>query len=96
MADIEHLPAVFCRLKSKNATGPGSTRAVPELLRELDYEGWFEFFGDWLHIEQLDIATMQRASPSPAEFSVSHPYVFSFYFVPSERREELASLARLP
>lgn len=75
---------------------PGSTRAVPELLRELGYEGWFEFFGDWLHIEQLDIATMQRASPSPAKFSVLHPYVFSFYFVPSERREELASLARLP
>jgi FkbM family methyltransferase len=75
---------------------PGSSRAVPELLSELGYEGWFEFFGDWRHIEQLDIPTMQRASPSPAEFTVSHPYVFSFYFVPSERREELASLARLP
>jgi FkbM family methyltransferase len=75
---------------------PNSTRAVPEFLRELGYEGWFEFFGDWLRIEQLDIATMQRASPSPAEFAVSHPYVFSFYFVPVERREELVSLARLP
>ncbi len=75
---------------------PGSTRTVPELLRELGYEGWFEFFGEWRHIELLDIATMQRASPSPAEFVVSHPYVFSFYFVPSERREELACLARLP
>lgn len=31
---------------------PGSTRAVPELLRELGYEGWFEFFGEWRHIEQ--------------------------------------------
>jgi FkbM family methyltransferase len=75
---------------------PGSTKAVPALLRELGYEGWFEFFGEWRHIEQLDIATMQRGSPSPAEFSVSHPYVFSFYFVPIERREELALLARLP
>jgi len=75
---------------------PGSTRAVPELMRELDYEGWFEFFGEWRHIEQLDIATMQHASPSPAEFTVSHPYVFSFYFVPSERRGDLACLARLP
>jgi FkbM family methyltransferase len=75
---------------------PGSTKAVPALLRELGYEGWFEFFGEWRHIEQLDIATMQRASPSPAEFAASHPYVFSFYFVPSERREELASLGRLP
>jgi FkbM family methyltransferase len=75
---------------------PGSTTAVPELLRQLGYEGWFEFFGDWRHIEELDIATMQRASPSPAEFTVSHPYVFTFYFVPNERRGELASLARLP
>ena len=74
----------------------GSTRAVPELLRELGYEGWFEFFGEWRRIEQLDLATMQRASPSPAEFTVSHPYVFSFYFVPSDRRRELARLARLP
>jgi FkbM family methyltransferase len=75
---------------------PGSTRAVPEFLRELGFEGWFEFFGEWRHIEDLDVATMQRASPSPAEFTVSHPYVFTFYFVPSERREELGHLARLP
>lgn len=74
----------------------GSTRAVPELLRELDYEGWLEFFGDWRRIEQLDLAMMQRASPSPAEFTESHPCVFTFYFVPSERRQELAALARLP
>jgi FkbM family methyltransferase len=74
----------------------GSTRSVPELLNELGYEGWFEFFGEWRRIEQLDLATMQRASPSPAEFTVSHPYVFGFYFVPSERRQELACLARLP
>jgi FkbM family methyltransferase len=74
----------------------GSTRSVPELLNELDYEGWFEFYREWWRIEQLDLATMQRASPSPAEFTVSHPYVFSFYFVPSERRQELALLARLP
>jgi FkbM family methyltransferase len=74
----------------------GSTRAVPELLRELGFEGWFEFFGEWRRIEDLDVATMQRASPSPADFCVSHPYVFTFYFVPSERREELSRLARLP
>jgi len=74
----------------------GSTRLVPELLHRLGYEGWFEFFGEWRRIEQLDLATMQRASPSPAEFTVSHPYVFTFYFVPSERRQELARLARLP
>ena len=74
----------------------GSTRAVPELLREIGFEGWFEFFGDWRRIEDLDVATMQQASQSPADFTVSHPYVFTFYFVPSERREELARLARLP
>jgi len=74
----------------------GSTRLVPEMLHCLGYEGWFEFFGEWRRIEQLDLATMQRASPSPAEFTVSHPYVFTFYFVPSERRQELARLARLP
>jgi hypothetical protein len=74
----------------------GSTRLVPELLHRLGYEGWFEFFGEWRRIEQLDLATMQCASPSPAEFAVSHPYVFTFYFVPSERRQELAQLARLP
>ena len=69
---------------------------MPELLRGLDYEGWFEFFGEWRRIEELDISTMQRASPSPADFTVSHPYVFSFYFVPAARRPELARLARLP
>lgn len=74
----------------------GSTSTVPELLRALGYEGWFEFYGEWRRIEQLDVETMQRASPSPAEFTVSHPYVFTFYFVPAERRPELARLARLP
>jgi hypothetical protein len=49
----------------------GSTRSVPEMLNELSYEGWFEFFGGWRRSEQLDLATMQRASPSPAEFTVS-------------------------
>lgn len=75
---------------------PGSTRAVPDLLRPLGYEGWFEFYGDWRPIEWLDVDTMQRASPSPADFTVSDPYVFTFYFVPTERRSELERLARLP
>jgi hypothetical protein len=68
----------------------GSTRLVLELLHRLGYEGWFEFFGEWHRIERLDLATMQRASPSPAEFTVSHPYAFTCYFVPSERQQELA------
>jgi FkbM family methyltransferase len=74
----------------------GSTRSVPELLSQIGFEGWFEFFGDWRCIEDLDVATMQHASPSPADFTVSDPYVFTFYFVPSERRKELGRLARLP
>jgi hypothetical protein len=37
------------------------------------------FYGEWRRIENLDLATMQRAPLSPAEFTVSHPYVFSFY-----------------
>jgi FkbM family methyltransferase len=73
----------------------GSTRAVPKLLRGLDYEGWFEFFGEWRRIETLDLATMHRASPSPADFSATHPYVFTFYFVPIERRAGLNALAHL-
>ncbi len=87
-------PCLSIEIEERHRTG--STVAVPELLRDLGYEGWFELFGDWRRIEQLDLGTMQRASPSPAEFTVSHPYVFCFYFVPIAQREELARLARLP
>ncbi|MGE0225091.1 MAG: FkbM family methyltransferase [Acetobacteraceae bacterium] len=75
---------------------PGSTRTVPALLRRLGYRGFFEFYGNWRPIETLDVETMQRGSPSPAAFQVSHPYVFSFYFVTDERFADLACLARLP
>jgi FkbM family methyltransferase len=87
-------PCLLIEIEERHRVG--STVAVPEWLRDFGYEGWFELFGDWRRIEQLDIPTMHRASPSPAEFAVSHPYVFSFYFVPTERRLELACLARLP
>jgi FkbM family methyltransferase len=73
----------------------GSTTAIPDLLRPLGYAGYFEFYGDWRPIETLDIETMQKGSPSPAAFEVSHPYVFGFYFVPLERVADLAVLARL-
>jgi FkbM family methyltransferase len=75
---------------------PGSTRDVPLFLRDLGYEGWFELFGHWRRMEELDLATMQQANPSPAAFSASHPYVFVFYFIPPERRAALGSLAALP
>jgi FkbM family methyltransferase len=74
----------------------GSTVAVPRLLLPLGYRGFFEFYGDWRPIETLDIGTMQKGSPSPAAFEVSHPYVFCFYFVGEERIADLARLARLP
>jgi FkbM family methyltransferase len=74
----------------------GSTRAIPHLLRPLGYVGFFEFYGDWRPIETLNIETMQKGSPSPAAFQVSHPYVFGFYFVPLERVAEMEVLARLP
>jgi hypothetical protein len=60
-------PCLSMEIEERHRTG--RTRAVPELLRDLGYQGWFEFFGDWRRIEQLDLATMQRASPSPAEFT---------------------------
>jgi len=73
----------------------GSTRAVPALLARLGYHGFYEFWGEWRAVEGFDPACMQRASPSPASFEVSDPYVFCFYFVPAERRDELRRLGRL-
>jgi FkbM family methyltransferase len=75
---------------------PGSIRGVPALLRPLGYEGYFEFWRNWRPIETLDIATMQRGSPSPAAYDVSEPYIFCFYFITNDRRPELTRLARLP
>ena len=74
---------------------PGSTRAVPAWLAAQGYHGFYEFWGDWRPIDGFDPEAMQRASPSPASFKVSDPYVFCFYFVPPERREDLRRLARL-
>jgi len=75
---------------------PGSTRMVPALLAGHGYQGFYEFWGEWRHMEKFDPAAMQRGSSSPASFEVSDPYVFCFYFVPPERRAELGRLARLP
>lgn len=67
----------------------GSTRAVPAMLAEWGYRGVFALDGAWRPIEAFDAATMQVASPSPASFTASDPYVFVFYFVPPERMAEL-------
>jgi FkbM family methyltransferase len=75
---------------------PGSTSEVPALLASLGYIGFWEFYGEWRPAETFDAASFQRASPSPAEFSASDPYVFTFYFVPPDRVADLDVLARLP
>lgn len=71
---------------------PGSTRNVPALLADLGYEGWYWHEG-WHPLAHFDAAKMQVASPDPADFTASDPYVFAFAFFPQECAE--ACLARL-
>lgn len=75
---------------------PGSTARVPALLASLGFEGYFHLDGAWHPAAGFNPAEMQRASPSPANYDVSDPYVFVFFFAPPERRPELARLAALP
>ena len=63
----------------------GSTRAVPQWLAARGYRGFFALDGVWREIAAFDAATMQVASPSPASFAASEPYVFVFFFIPAER-----------
>lgn len=70
---------------------PGSLRRVPELLNKLGYAGFY-VQGKWRSIDGFDPALLQRASPSPASFDVSDPYIFCFYFVTPERQAELAHI----
>ncbi|NOG68866.1 FkbM family methyltransferase [Roseicella sp. DB1501] len=72
---------------------PGSTWAVPAYLDALGYDAFWEFWGDWQPMAGFDRDRMQRASPNPAVFEASDPYVFVFYFLP--REEAGAMLARL-
>lgn len=71
----------------------GSTWAVPAYLDALGYDVLFELQGAWHPVAALDRATMQRASPDPAVFEASDPYVFVFYALP--REDAAAMLARL-
>ncbi len=71
----------------------GSTARVPAFLAGLGYAGFFHLNGVWWPIAAFDAAQMQWASPSPASYEVSDPYVFVFFFVPDERQAELAALA---
>jgi FkbM family methyltransferase len=71
----------------------GATRDVPALLATLGYETRFWLDGRMRPLSAFDAATMQVASPDPAVFAASDPYVFTFYAWPAERSAEV--LARL-
>lgn len=66
---------------------PGSTRDVPGLLASLGYAGFYAHAGEIQPIASFEAATMQVASPDPAVFAASEPYIFTFFFLPSETAE---------
>ena len=73
----------------------GSTRDVPALLGALGYAGFYWHAGEMQPLSRFDAATMQVASPNPAIFAASDPYIFTFYFLPAEAvEEELGRLQR--
>lgn len=71
----------------------GSTRDVPALLQALGYAVHFHHEGAFHPIAAFDAATMQMASPDPAVFAASDPYIFTFFAWPVERHAEV--IARL-
>jgi FkbM family methyltransferase len=84
-------PAMTVEIEERHRTG--STVAVPRLLARLGLEGFYALDGAWHPVAGFDAARLQRASPSPASFDASDPYVFIFYFVPPDRRAELLRLS---
>lgn len=72
----------------------GSTRDVPALLASLGYETRFWLDGAMRPLAEFDAATMQVASPDPAVFAASDPYVFTFYAWPQERAGEVLAALR--
>jgi FkbM family methyltransferase len=70
----------------------GSTRDVPALLRSLGYESWFVLDDAWHPHADLDATRMQVASPDPAVFAASDPYVFTFFAWPVERSGEIRAM----
>jgi hypothetical protein len=68
---------------------PGATRDVPALLAALGYETRFWLDGAMRKLSEFEAATMQVASPDPAVFGASEPYVFTFYAWPAERAAEV-------
>ncbi|MCW8085311.1 FkbM family methyltransferase [Sabulicella glaciei] len=83
-------PILSVEVEERHA--PGSTRAVPALLEGLGYAGFFVL--DRLRpVAEFDATSMQRASPDPAVFGAEGPYVFTFFFLPTESQDTM--LARL-
>ncbi len=84
-------PVVSLELEERHR--PGATRDVPALLAALGYGTWFWLDGAMHPVAAFDAATMGAASPDPAVFATSDPYVFNFFAWPAERSAEV--LARL-
>lgn len=70
----------------------GATRDVPALLAALGYETRFWLDGAMRPLAAFDPARMQVASPDPAVFGASDPYVFTFYAWPAERAAEISAV----
>ena len=85
------MPVLSIEIEERHRVG--STRAVPDFLTGLGYRGFYALDGAWWPAAQFDAPALQRASPSPASFEASDPYVFTFYFCPPNRLTELARLA---
>jgi len=85
-------PVLSLELEERHRAG--ATRDVPALLAALGYETRFWLDGAMRPLSAFDAATMQVASPDPAVFGASDPYVFTFYAWPTERAAEvLAALS---
>jgi len=85
-------PVLSLELEERHRAG--ATRDVPALLAALGYETRFWLEGAMRPLAAFDAATMQVASPDPAVFGASEPYVFTFYAWPAERAPEvLAALS---
>ncbi|HEV7265091.1 MAG TPA: FkbM family methyltransferase [Falsiroseomonas sp.] len=80
-------PVLTLELEERHRSG--ATRDVPALLAALGYETRFWLDGAMRPLAAFDAATMQVASPDPAVFGASDPYVFTFYAWPAERAAEV-------
>ena len=80
-------PVLSLELEERHRAGV--TRDVPALLAALGYETRFWLEGAMRPLAAFDAATMQVASPDPAVFGASDPYVFTFYAWPAERTAEV-------